>query len=67
MIRLPAVNFPRSVEDKLKPQVPPQVDDPKPIVTPEEARIVVEAVPLVIDVPLRVIPPNLIDKELPFS
>ena len=64
MIRLPAVNFPRSVEDKLKPQVPPQVDDPKPIVTPEEARIVVEAVPLLIDVPLRVIPPNLIDKEL---
>ena len=56
MVRLPAVIFPNSVEVRLKPQVPPQLDVPNPIVDATwEARIVVAAVPL-LRVPVRTRP-----------
>ena len=57
MMRLPAVIFPSPEEVRLTPQVPPQLDAPRPIVAPDkEARIVVLAVPL-LRVLLRARPP----------
>ena len=64
MVRLPAVIFPNSVEVRLKPQVPPQLDVPNPIVDAAwEARIVVPAVPL-LKVPLKARFPAVMDRAL---
>ena len=64
MVRLPAVIFPNSVEVRLKPQVPPQLDAPSPIVDVAwEARIVVPAVPL-LRVPVRTRPLAVTDSAL---
>ena len=64
MVRLPAVIFPNSVEVRLKPQVPPQLDVPNPIVDAAwEARIVVPAVPL-LRVPVRTRPLAVTDSAL---
>ena len=64
MMRLPAVIFPNSVEVRLIPQVPPQLDAPSPIVAPDkEARIVVPAVPL-LKVPFRARFPAVMDRAL---
>ena len=64
MVRLPAVILASSVEVKLIPQVPPQLDAPSPIVDVAwEARIVVPAVPL-LKVPLKARFPAVMDRAL---
>ena len=64
MMRLPAVILASSVEVKLIPQVPPQLDVPNPIVDAAwEARIVVPAVPL-LRVPVRTRPLAVTDSAL---
>ena len=73
-IRSPAIIFPSSVEVKLKPQVPPQLEAPKPIVALARfVWIVVDAVPLLnVDPPivspfdLRIIAPDAMKLLLRF-